>query len=109
MPEGMKAVDSALDRAASRMTPVIRNRALEAGWPEDVASRLSMIRTVNGLSVHVDESVREQAEDLEFGSASSAPRSVIASMHSPQMMKKTANITKDSMDELLARIQRVFS
>lgn len=108
MPEGMKAVDSALERVASRMTPIIQNRALEAGWPEDVATRLSVVHTVNGLNVHVDEAVRERAEDLEYGSATSAPRSALAMLHSPQMKNQIADIAKNSMDELLDRVQRVF-
>lgn len=109
MPEGMKAVDSALDRVASRMTPIIRNRALEAGWPEDVVSKISMIRSANGLDVHVDEEAREQVEDLEYGSMTSAPRSVLSTLYSAQTKKQIVDISEDSMDELIERVQRVFS
>ena len=91
------------------MTPLIRNRAVEAGWPKEVAFRMSMIRTANGLGVHVDESVRQQAEDLEYGSPTSSPRSALAMLHSPQMKKEVASISKNSMDELLERMRGLFS
>ncbi len=90
------------------MTPAIQNRALEAGWPEEVASRMSMIRTANGLGVHVDESVRQQAEDLEFGSATGAPRSALSMLHSPKMKQEMAKIAGNSMDELLDRMRGMF-
>lgn len=108
MPEVPTAVEAALDRVASRMTPIIRNRALEAGWPEEVASRMSMIRTANGITPHVDESVRQQAEDLEFGSMTGAPRSVLSTLHSPRMKKRMETIAGDSMEELLDRMRGVF-
>jgi hypothetical protein len=109
MPEGMKAVDSALDRVASRMTPVIQNRALDAGWPKDVAASLSMVRRPNGtLGVHVDGD-ENQAADLEFGSYTSAPRSVLSSFQSPQFRNSVEKTAKNSMDELLDRMRGVFS
>jgi hypothetical protein len=108
MPEGLKAVDAALDRVASRMTPVIQNRAVEAGWPEDVASRLSMVRSPTGIGVHFSGDSTE-AEDLEFGSATSGPRSVLTSFHTPAMKQQIEKISRDSMDEIIERIGKVFS
>lgn len=109
MPEGMKAVDAALDRVASRMTPVIQNRALEAGWPEEVAAKISMVRSANGLSVQVEESVRQAAEDLEFGTMRTAPISALATLQSPQMKKQIQSLSRDSMDELIARMKGAFA
>ncbi len=108
MPEGMKAVDAALDRVASRMTPVIQNRAVEAGWPESVAARLSMVRSPTGIGVHYSGDPKE-AEDLEFGSTTAGPRSVLTSFHTPQMKKQVEEISRDSMDEILDRLRGVFS
>lgn len=108
MPEGLKAVDTALDRVASRMTPVIQNRAVEAGWPEEAAARLSMVRSPTGIGVHYSGDPKE-AEDLEFGSASSGPRSVLSSFHTPQMKEQITKISRDSMDEILDRLRGVFS
>ena len=108
MPESMKAIDAALDRVASKMTPIIRNRALEAGWPKEVAGPMSRIGSANGIGVDIDDSVAGVARDLEFGSPTSAPRSVFSSMHSPQMKKQVEQIAGDSMDELLDRIRGVF-
>jgi hypothetical protein len=102
------ALGRSLDRVAARMTPIIRNRALEAGWPEHVASRLSMIRTANGIAPHVDESVRQQAEDLEFGSMSSAPRSALSTLESAKTKQEVARISRDSMDDLINQVRRVF-
>lgn len=109
MPEGLKAVDSALDRVASRMTPVIQNRALEAGWPEEVASRLSMVRTANGIAVHVDDEVADIAADLEFGSSGNAPMSALSTLHSPRTKQFQKRVAHDSMDELLDQIRGLFA
>lgn len=109
MPEGLGPVDSALDRVASRVTPYIRNRALEAGWPEEVAASLSAVRTANGIGVRVDPKFAEAAEDLEFGSASSAPRSALSTLHSPKTKKFVQKAARNSADELLERMKRVFS
>lgn len=109
MPEGMKAVESALDRVASRMTPIVRNRALEAGWPEGVADSLSMVRTANGIGVHVPPAFQQVAADLEYGSASSAPRSALSTLYSPQTKKMMGTVARDSMDELLDRMKGMFS
>ena len=109
MPEGMKAVDAALDRVASRMTPVIQNRALDAGWPKDVAASLSMVRRPDGaLGVRVDGD-EQRAADLEFGSFTNAPHSVLSSFQSPQFRKDMAKTSKNSMDELLDRLRGAFS
>lgn len=108
MPESMKAVDAALDRVASRLTPIVRNRALEAGWPKEVAGRISMIRSANGIGVDLDDEVAERAKDLEFGSPTNAPISVFASLHSPQMKKEIERISGDSMDELIDQIRSHF-
>lgn len=109
MPEGLKAVDTALDRVASRMTPVIQSRALEAGWPEDVASSISVIRTANGLGVRVEPAYEEVAADLEFGSTSNAPQSALATFHSPKTKQMVRQVAHNSMDELLERMKQVFS
>jgi len=103
-----KAVGTALDRVAERMTPVIRNRALEAGWPEEVASKLSMVRTANGIVPKVHESVRQQAEDLEYGSPTAGPRSAFSTLHSTRMQQQMSKIAGNSMDELLDQIREVF-
>lgn len=108
MPESMKAVDAALDRVASRMTTIVRNRAVEMGWPKEVAGRMSMIRSANGIGVDLADEVAEQAKDLEFGSPTSAPRSVFATLHSPQTKKEVEKIAGDSMDELIDRIRSHF-
>lgn len=106
--ERVQAVDAALERVASRMTPMIRNRAIDAGWPEDVANSLSMVRNANGVGVNVGKAARQKAEDLEFGSATSAPRSVFTSFNTPQMKKQVEEIARNSMDELLDQMRGVF-
>lgn len=105
----MQAVDVALERVASRMTPIIRSRAIDAGWPEDVASRISMIRNANGIGVHVPKEIEGKAADLEYGSMTNAPQSVFSSLHSPQMKKQVEEIANNSMDELLDRMRGMFS
>lgn len=106
---GLQAVDAALDRTAARLSPVVRNHAREAGWPADIAARLSMTRTPQGtLSVDYSGDVAE-AQDMEYGTPEQAPRSVLTffdSVKGKQVIKKA---TLDSMDELHDRIQGLFS
>jgi len=109
MPEGLKAVESALDRVASRMTPVVQNRALEAGWPEDVVASLSMVRTANGVGVHVASEFRQAATDLEYGSDGNAPQSALSTLYSPKTKKMMGTVALDSMDELVDRMKGMFS
>jgi hypothetical protein len=108
MPEGLRSVDAALDRVASRMTPLVQNRAVEAGWPEETAARLSTVRSPTGIGVAFSGD-SEEAADLEFGTSSSGPKSVLTSFHTPKMKKKIEEISRDSMDEILDRLGRLFS
>lgn len=109
MPEGLKAVDSALDRVASRMTHVIRNRALEVGWPAEVAAQISMVRTANGIGIHVEEGAEDAVFDLEFGSSGNAPLSALSTLDSPRTKQFQKKVAHDSMDELLDQVRRLFS
>lgn len=108
MPEGLKAVDTALDRVASRMTPVIQNRAVEAGWPENVAARLSMTRSENTLAVTYDGDPSEAA-DLEFGTPDSSPRSILTKLETPAMKQEIRKSMLSSLDEIHDRVQAMFA
>lgn len=106
---GIQAVDAALDRTAARLTPVVRNRAVEAGWPESAAARLSMVRTPHGTLALDYEGPRTEAEDLEFGTTTMSPRSVLSMLAGPDARRMTRQTMLDSMDEVHDRLQAMFS
>jgi hypothetical protein len=106
---GFQAAEAALDRTAARLTPLVQNRAVEAGWPETAASRLRMVRTEYGtLSLDYSGSQRE-AEDLEFGTQTEAPRSVLSMLAGADLRRVTKQTMFDSMDEVHDRLQGMFS
>jgi hypothetical protein len=107
MPEGLRSVDRSLDRVASRVTPLLRNRAEEAGWPKDVARRLSVVRSDAGLGVDF-EGDPNIAGDLEFGSPSAGPRSALSAFQTPKMKQEIDKISRNSMQDILDSIGRVF-
>jgi hypothetical protein len=106
---GFKAMDMALDRAASRLTPLIQGRAVDVGWPEESARRLRMVRTQYGtLSLDYD-GPREEAEDLEYGTTTKPPSPVMTFVQGHHGKRLIRNTTLDSMDEIHDRLQRMFS
>lgn len=90
------------------MTPLIQNKAVEAGWPEEVAARLSAVKSPAGIGFHFDGDP-QVASDLEFGSPTSGPHSVLTSLHTPEMKKQVEEISRNSMDEILDRLRGLFS
>lgn len=66
-----------IDRVADTLSNRLRNHARDSGWPEDVASRLSVV-SANGMLVAEIAADRErEAEDLEYGTPGSDPRPAV--------------------------------
>lgn len=105
---GLQAVDTALDRAAARLTPVVQDRALTTGWPREAAARLSMVRTQHGtLAVNYDGPT-DEALDLEYGTTKAAPRSVLTHFDSTKGKTQVRETALDSLDELRDQIAAVW-
>ena len=76
MPKG-QAVQAAIHRVADRMTPALRNRALEAGWPEAVAERLSVVHAgAANFRAHYNGDWHE-VDELEYGTQQRGPAAVL--------------------------------
>lgn len=106
---GLQAIDQAMSRTAARLTPAVRNRAVEAGWPEHLAARLSMTATPEGTLSIAYDGPREEAEDIEYGTQDRAPRSVLSYFDTVKGKRLVRETTLDSMDEVHERIQGLFS
>jgi len=106
---GYQAVDTALDQAASRLTPAFQNRALEAGWPEEAAARLRMVRTEHGTLALDYTGDKSEAEDLEYGTTSSGPRPILTTFVKPEGRQMMRQAMLESMDGFHDQIQRLFS
>jgi len=71
------AVKDAAEKASEQLTPMLQQLAIAAGWPADVAFSLSVKPKDGELHVSYPEELDEQINNLEYGTPSSAPASVI--------------------------------
>lgn len=74
--------------AAKELTLEIRDLAVEAGWPNDVASNLSVVLNNGSLNIDYPESMDQRVQDLEYGSFEKPPKSVMR-----KFMYRTENVT----------------
>jgi hypothetical protein len=74
--------------AAKQLTLELRDLALDAGWPVDVASSLSVVLSNGSLNIDYPESMDQRIQDLEYGSFENPPKSVMR-----KFMYRTESIT----------------
>jgi hypothetical protein len=109
MPNATTVVEAAITRVADKMTPRLQNTALELGWPKDAAKRLTLIHS-EGMLIAKYDGPDEEVEDLEFGTTRTPPRAAIGNFFgSHQIKKEIQKTTNQSMDEIVASIERLFS
>ena len=63
--------------AAKELTLELRDLAVAAGWPTDIASNLSVVLTNGSLNIDYPESMDQRVQDLEYGSFNKPPKSVM--------------------------------
>lgn len=65
------------DDGSEEMTKVLRERAADAGWPEEVVNNLSI--TFDGSNIKFDfpQHLEEQVYDLEYGTLTQPPSAVM--------------------------------
>lgn len=73
--------------AAKELTVELRDLAVAAGWPTDVAGSLSVVLVNGSLNIDYPESMDSQIQDLEYGNASTPPKTVLR-----KFMYRTENI-----------------
>jgi hypothetical protein len=67
-----------------------------------------MVSSDNTLTVAFDGDLAE-ASDLEFGTPSSGPRSVLIKLETPTMKREIQKTMLNSMDEIHERVQAMFA
>ena len=71
------AAKDAAKKAARKLTPVLRNQAVAAGWPSDIVLNLT-VESVNGvLYIDYPDADAQRVDDLEYGALGSSPTAVI--------------------------------
>lgn len=55
---------------ADVLTAQLRSECMASGWPPQVANRMSVKYTGNKLVVDIPESIKSEADNLEYGSPS---------------------------------------
>ena len=70
------ATDNA-KRIAAVETEKLRQNAMNAGWPSDVVSQISIVFDKDKLHVDYPDSVKGSILDLEYGTPSAPPSPVI--------------------------------
>jgi hypothetical protein len=74
--------------AAQQLTLELRDLAVEAGWPLNVAASLSVALINGNLNIDYPEELDNQIQDLEYGSSNTPPKSVLR-----KFMYRTESIT----------------
>ena len=76
--------------AAKELTLELRDTAVAAGWPADVASSLSVVLEGGSLNIDYPESMDQRIQDLEYGSFEKPPKSVMR-----KFMYRTEKVTSE--------------
>lgn len=74
--------------AAKQLTLELRDLAVAAGWPADVASSLSVVLINGSLNIDYPDSMDQRIQDLEYGSFEKPPKSVLR-----KFMYRTEQVT----------------
>lgn len=72
-----KATEKEAEALAQDLTVELRRKATDAGWPSSVIIVLSVIFKDGLLVIDYPESMVNKIEDLEYGSESTPPNSVL--------------------------------
>jgi hypothetical protein len=73
----LNAVRRAADSASAFATAEVRQRAVDAGWDEDIAEGTEVILTNKGFETKVAEPVKDRAFVAEFGNEELLPTAVL--------------------------------
>lgn len=98
-----ETVDTAVDRAVSKMTPVFQQHVADAGW--DQTPKLEHTKgVVSARAYKVGE-----AEDLEWGTHSTAPKPAIHTFfNNKSLMEDMDAIVVDGMRPIFDTIWKMF-
>ena len=64
------------ESAAKKLTLELRDLAVAAGWPADVARSLSVVLNDGSLNIDYPENMDKRIQDLEYGNFQTPPKTV---------------------------------
>lgn len=65
------------ESAAKELTLELRDLAVAAGWPADVARSLSVVLSNGSLNIDYPENMDKRIQDLEYGNSETPPKTVL--------------------------------
>jgi hypothetical protein len=98
------AVKDVAEKASTRLTPMLQQFALAAGWPSNVALNLSVDTRGSELHVSYPNELDDQVNNLEYGTPGSAPTSVIRPFVA-RMGNSMGNILEESVMDIMAEMR----
>jgi hypothetical protein len=97
-----KVLAQAAEKAAEEFTVFLQDTALSAGWPPYIIAEMSVREDNGDLYVHYPDNLSAQIEDLEYGTPTSAPNSVIRTFLSRYNKEEEAFTDATFVDALVA-------
>ena len=93
-----------LKTTEASLTRSLRRDAINAGWPKDIAKKLSIQVNADDVSVIYPEDAEESIGDLEYGSAGESARPVLR-MFVRRHQTEISNELEDWLSTLLVKLE----
>jgi hypothetical protein len=79
---------------------IFRELAAKAGWPEEVAGKVSVKMNSEGVNLQYDDSLDDQIFDLEYGKFGQPPQAAIRKLEQEALKKFKEVKTKEAFKVL---------
>ena len=99
--------ENAAKRAIPELTHEVRESAQTSGWPNNVVAALSVKYNDGDMAVSYPSQLTAEVEDLEYGTSSTPPRSVIRRFNlrlESYMQNAIQAAMSGSMDEVVGAL-----
>lgn len=104
----MIAVDSALDKAyaaavgiSDDLTLKLREATQIAKWPDNITVSLTVTFQDDAFVIHVPDALKAQVDDLEYGTPTTPPKSVLRKFAAVNMEDGQTNFMSILMDSMV--------
>lgn len=99
-----KADEKDITALAQDLTIELRKKAIDAGWPTNVITVLSIIFKDGSLIVDYPPALENKIEDLEYGSGKNPPHSVIRAFQN-RISSKLKEFYEKQADKLMTEME----
>jgi hypothetical protein len=99
-----KYVKEAIAQAVPEMQESLQNKAKDFGWDKQLASRLGITSSDNGLALDYPDNDRSAVEDSEYGFIGKPPKAAIRNFAAPdgELSKKVEKAMYTALNRVLA-------